>query len=89
MIPYSRPKLSYFFYLYLFKTLKKRGRALQNIGNKKYNIFLTIKSALLLFFENHTLLTPNKEQATVFQMFRCYRKSWTGNTPKAKTRVKG
>ena len=89
MIPYSRPKLSYFFYLYLFKTLKKRGRALQNIRNKKYNIFLTIKSALLLLFENHTLLTPNKEQATVFQMFRCYRKSSTGNTPKAKTRVKG
>ena len=53
-MPYSRPKLPYFFYLYLFKTLKKRGHDFENIGNKNY-IFLTLKSAFLLLLENHTV----------------------------------
>ena len=34
----------------LFKTLKKEGHALRNIGNKKY-ILPTVKSALLLLFK--------------------------------------
>ena len=49
MIPYSRPKLSYFFHLYLFKTLKKRGHTFQNIGNKIYNIFPDPKISLASF----------------------------------------
>ena len=52
MIPYSRPKLSYFFHLYL--DAEKGRPCLPKYWQQKY-IFLTLKSALLLLLENHTL----------------------------------
>ena len=47
----TRQMLGYCFIInILFKTLKKEGHALRNIGNKKY-ILPTLKSALLLLFK--------------------------------------
>ena len=91
MMPYSRPKLPYFFHLHLFKTLKKRGHAFQNIGNIK--VYIPDSKISLASFawkpyrsQGYIAVQPTKkEQTTVFHMFHCYRKSSTGNTSKVTT----